>query len=236
MGRRKAWKKRFASWGRFGGDALADDGVTFKIGGIDVSDGTIRLDVAPAVAAGNSLSVFGKAELDERWRRLKINPEGPIVSIIDEGLADCRFFQIRAEPGGQTSGYAVSENPSVGDGAATEGQSHFASLDVGGSTALFTFSLEGGTATDYGHEYYKTLAFKVDGVTAGVVATLSTNGTVAASAKVGEDGSVFFGNVPPLESGMSLSFGIATTNGEGQVTTANLDERQASCPMRGAIP
>lgn len=211
--------------GLFGGDALADDGVTFNIGGIDMSDGTIRLDVSPAVAAGCSLSVFGKAALGDRWQRLKVNPEGSVVSIIDEDLADCRFFQIRAEFGEQTSGYAVSENPSVGDGVATEGQSHFASLDVGGSTALFTFSLEGGTATDYGHEYYKTLAFQVEGVTAGTVATLSTNGTVAASAKVGEDGSVFFGNVPPLESGMSLSFGIATTNGEGLVTTAHLGER-----------
>ena len=212
--------------GLFGGDALSSAAnMTFNIGGIDMSDGTLRLDVTPPVLAGNSLSVFGKAELGDRWRRLKVNPEGSSVSIYDEDLADCRFFQIRAELGEMGVGYPVSENPSTGDGGTTERQSHFASLEVGGSTALFTFSLEGGAAADYGFEYYKTLAFQVEGVTAGAIATLSTNGVVAASAEVGKNGSVSFGNVPPLESGTTLSFGISTANAEGKVTTTNLNER-----------
>jgi len=224
-GKAQSLEKTLQLIGLFGGDALSEDGVTFGIGGIDMSDGTIRLDVSPAVAAGNSLSVFGKAELGDRWRRLKVNPEGSSVSMLEEDLAGCRFFQVRAELGEKEVGYPVLENPLPGDGGTTESQSHFASLEVGGSMALFTFSLDGGMAGDYKSDYYRTIAFQVEGVAAGAVATLSTNGVVAASASVGEDGSAFFGKVPPLESGMALSFGIATTNAEGQVTTANLGEK-----------
>lgn len=209
----------------FGPSSLEDDGVTFDIGGIDMSDGTLRLDVTPSVLAGNSLSVFGKAELGDRWRRLKVNPEGSTVSVYDEALADCRFFQIRAELGEKGVGYPVSENPSVGDVGATESQSHFSSSEAGGTTVLFTFSLDGGTDGDYKSDYYGELVFQVEGVAAGAVAILSTNDVVAAFANVGENGSAVFGKVPPLKSGMALSFGIATTNSEGRITTENLDEK-----------
>ena len=208
----------------FGAKAITD-GVTFGIGGIDVSDGTLRLNVSPAVVAGNSLSVFGKAELGDRWRRLKVNPEGSSVSMLEEDLAGCRFFQIRAELGEKGVGYPVSENPSVGDVGATESQSHFSSSEAGGTTVLFTFSLDGGTDGDYKSDYYGELVFQVEGVAAGAVATLSTNGMVAAFANVGENGSAVFGKVPPLKSGMALSFGIVTTNSEGWITTENLDEK-----------
>lgn len=208
----------------FGAGALTDDGVTFKIDGLNMAEGELNIKVSPEVTSGNTLSILGKKNLGDRWQRVKVNPTGDTVSITADDLADYRFFQIRAELGEKSLGYTINTEETIGDSENTHTTSHITSSTAGGQAVLLTFEFDGGEDGDYAADYYKLLSFALEGVKAGVTATLATNGIVATTAIVGAYGKVEFDNVPTLKNGVRLSLGISTATEDGGITTKNLDE------------
>ena len=209
----------------FGEDAMSGRGVVFRIGGINMSDGEMSLDVSPPVIAGNSLSVFAKTALGDRWRRVKVNPTGNAVSIAAGEFADFRFFQLRAEEGEMSEGYPVAESKAVGDSAGTDCKSSLTSSATGGDMTLLKIGLSGGESGDYAADAYGGIAFELFGVSRGVGATLATNGIAIAHAVVDDDGRVSFGALPRFADGTTLSLGVAVTNSAGMITTAGAGER-----------
>ena len=209
----------------FGAEAVSDEGVTFKIDGLDMSNGTLTLGVSPSVTSGNTLSVVGKKALVDRWQRLRVNPQGSTVTVTDSDLADYRFFQLRAELGEKGLGYTVRETPIVGDRANTESESHITAANAGGEAVLFSIDLDDGADGDYLAAAYKSISFQLDGVTAGATATLATNGVIVAAAVVAEGGTVDFTGLPQLGDGTTLSVGVSTSDASGNIVTTNLSER-----------
>lgn len=209
----------------FGAEAVSVEGVTFKIDGLDMSNGTLMLGVSPSVTSGNTLSVVGKKALGDRWRRLRVNPQGSTVIVTDSDLADYRFFQLRAELGEKELGYTVRETPIVGDRANTESESHITAANAGGEAVLFSIVLDDGADGDYSAIAYKSISFQLDGVAAGATATLATNGVIAATAVVEEDGTVDFTGLPRLCDGAMLSVGLSTSDVDGNIVTTNFSER-----------
>ena len=191
----------------FGSGALSENGVTFKIGGIDAAGGEIALDVSPSVAAGSTLSVMGKRELGDRWRRIMANPEGTSVTIGGDDFAANRFFQIRAEEGVKAEGYAVSAAVDVGGGEGVTTKSHITSASVNGDIRLFSLTFGGGEDSDYANGDYEKLTLEIVGVRTGTALRLTLDG-VAQTAHVDGNGCVMFDGLVGISRGSVVSVDV----------------------------
>ena len=87
--------------------------VVFAIDDIDMTTGTLSMDVVPPVANG-SLSILGKEDIaDQNWIRAKVfsgaDAQSGNVSLYDEDLSAYRFFRLRAEEGHPAKGSIVAD-------------------------------------------------------------------------------------------------------------------------------
>ena len=196
----------------FGSAAL--DGVTFTLDGIDFGDGTLKMSVSPAVKNG-TLSVLGKRELADRWRRVRVTygdaADGSDVMIDDGDAADCRFFKIRAELGEKQLGYMVSTSADTGSASC------LTSAEVNGDVRLFSLSLSADDESDFSADDYTDLTLNLTGVKPGATLRLKVDG-VSYDATADGTGKACFSGI----SGMRLESSL-TVDVVGDVAMENID-------------
>ena len=204
--------------------AGAADGVAFRICGIDVSEGSLRLDVSPAPKDGNSLSVMARRDFGNRWRRVKVNPQGASVRIDDADLAGFRFFHIRAEKGKKKTGYLVSTEATMCDKDNTDSESNITSAKVNGDTRLFSLSFSDGEAADFASDDYKTLTMQLAGVRPGTSVRLAVDGETFYG-EVEPGGTVSFSGLPAMTGSSVLAMDIVGDEHSDAIDATVLSER-----------